>query len=45
MRVYPDDRLAMVTMANTTTAWDVDRLFTQLRGLSWAELGHETHHD
>jgi CubicO group peptidase (beta-lactamase class C family) len=45
MRVYPDDRLAMVAMANTTAAWDVDRLFTQLRGLSWAELGHETHHD
>jgi CubicO group peptidase (beta-lactamase class C family) len=45
MRVYPDDRLAMVAMANTTAAWDVDRLFTQLRGLSWAELGHGTHHD
>lgn len=36
MRVYPEDRLAMVAMANTTTAWDVDRLFTQLDELSWA---------
>jgi CubicO group peptidase (beta-lactamase class C family) len=36
MRVYPNDRLAMVAMANTTAAWDVDRLFTQLKDLPWA---------
>jgi CubicO group peptidase (beta-lactamase class C family) len=36
MRIYPDRRLAMVAMANTTAAWDVDRLFTQLNGLPWA---------
>jgi CubicO group peptidase (beta-lactamase class C family) len=36
MRIYPDDRLAMVAMANTTAAWDVDRLFTQLKSLPWA---------
>lgn len=35
MRIYPDSRLAMVTMTNTTTAWDVDRLFTQLMELTW----------
>ena len=34
MRIYPDDRLAIVAMANTTTAWDVDGLFTQVRNLS-----------
>jgi CubicO group peptidase (beta-lactamase class C family) len=36
MRIYPDDRLAMVAMANTTAAWKVDRLFTQLKNLPWA---------
>jgi len=36
MRIYPDDRLAMVAMANTTAAWNVDRLFTQLKNLHWA---------
>jgi CubicO group peptidase (beta-lactamase class C family) len=30
MRIYPEHRLAMVAMANTTSAWDVDRLFTGL---------------
>jgi CubicO group peptidase (beta-lactamase class C family) len=34
MRIYPDDRLAIVAMANTTTAWDVDGLFTQVRNVS-----------
>lgn len=34
MRIYPDDRLAMVAMANTTAAWEVDRLFTQIKRLS-----------
>ena len=36
MRIYPEDRLALVAMANTTAAWDVDRLFTQLKSLPWA---------
>jgi CubicO group peptidase (beta-lactamase class C family) len=36
MRIYPDDRIAMVAMANTTAAWDADRLFTQLKSLPWA---------
>ncbi|MCQ6270849.1 hypothetical protein M8J71_10185 [Pseudarthrobacter sp. R1] len=36
MRIYPEDRLALVAMAKTTAAWDVDRLFTQLKGLPWA---------
>ncbi|MGZ5403909.1 MAG: serine hydrolase domain-containing protein [Nocardioides sp.] len=36
MRIYPDQRLAMVAMTNTTSAWQVDRLFTQLEDLSWA---------
>ena len=36
MRIYPEDRLAMVAMANTTAQWDVDRLFTQLEELSWS---------
>jgi CubicO group peptidase (beta-lactamase class C family) len=36
MRIYPQDRLAMVAMANTTARWDVDRLFTALRGLPWS---------
>ena len=35
MRIYPGQRLAIVAMANTTTAWDVDRLFAQLRRLPW----------
>jgi CubicO group peptidase (beta-lactamase class C family) len=35
MRVYPHDRVAIVAMANTTASWDVDRLFTQLKELSW----------
>jgi len=35
MRIYPDQRLAMVAMANTTSKWDVDGLFTQLRALPW----------
>jgi CubicO group peptidase (beta-lactamase class C family) len=35
MRVYPDQRLALVAMTNTTSAWGVDRLFTQLKDLSW----------
>jgi CubicO group peptidase (beta-lactamase class C family) len=34
MRIYPQDRLAIVAMANTTTAWDVDGLFTHVRNLS-----------
>jgi CubicO group peptidase (beta-lactamase class C family) len=36
MRIYPHDRLAMVAMANTTAAWDVDGLFTQLKDLFWS---------
>lgn len=36
MRIYPEDRLALVAMANTTAAWDVDRLFTRLKSLPWA---------
>ena len=35
MRIYPDSRLAMVAMANTTFKWDFDKLFTQLKELSW----------
>jgi CubicO group peptidase (beta-lactamase class C family) len=35
MRIYPDQRLAMVAMTNTTFKWDVDRLFTGLQELSW----------
>ncbi len=35
MRIYPDQRLAMVAMTNTTFAWDFGRLFAQLRDLSW----------
>jgi CubicO group peptidase (beta-lactamase class C family) len=34
MRIYPERRLAMVAMTNTTYAWDVDRLFTRLEELS-----------
>jgi hypothetical protein len=32
MRIYPDTQIAMVAMTNTTAAWNVDRLFTQLCG-------------
>jgi CubicO group peptidase (beta-lactamase class C family) len=35
MRIYPGSRLAMVAMANTTSAWDVDQLFARLEELSW----------
>lgn len=35
MRIYPDARLAMVAMTNTTFNWDFDHLFTQLRELPW----------
>ena len=35
LRIYPDSRLAMVAMANTTFKWDFDKLFTQLKELSW----------
>ena len=35
MRIYPDDGLAMVAMANTTAQWNVDQLFTQLKDLTW----------
>ena len=35
MRIYPGSRLALVAMANTTSAWDFDRLFTRLEELSW----------
>jgi CubicO group peptidase (beta-lactamase class C family) len=35
MRIYPRQRLALVAMANTTSAWDFDRLFTYLKDLSW----------
>jgi CubicO group peptidase (beta-lactamase class C family) len=35
MRIYPNNRLAMVAMANTTAKWDVDSLFTQIEELSW----------
>jgi CubicO group peptidase (beta-lactamase class C family) len=35
MRIYPGRRLGMVAMANTTAAWDVDRLFTRLTELPW----------
>ena len=35
MRIYPDHRLALVAMTNTTTAWNFDQLFTQLKDLSW----------
>jgi CubicO group peptidase (beta-lactamase class C family) len=33
MRIYPAPRLAMVAMANTTTGWDVDRLFARVQAL------------
>ena len=35
MRIYPRQRLALVAMTNTTSAWDFDRLFTYLKDLSW----------
>ena len=35
MRIYPQQRLALVAMTNTTSAWDFDRLFTQLKDLPW----------
>ena len=35
MRIYPDSRLAMVAMTNTTHKWDFDQLFTQLKDLPW----------
>jgi CubicO group peptidase (beta-lactamase class C family) len=35
MRVYPDSRLAIVAMANTTAEWNVNRLFTDIEALSW----------
>jgi CubicO group peptidase (beta-lactamase class C family) len=35
MRIYPDQRLALVAMTNTTSAWDFDQLFTQLKDLPW----------
>ncbi len=35
MRIYPQQRLAMVAMTNTTSAWDFDRLFTRLEEQSW----------
>jgi CubicO group peptidase (beta-lactamase class C family) len=36
MRIYPESRLAVVVMANTTAKWDVDRLITQIQDLPWA---------
>ena len=35
MRIYPDQRLAFVAMTNTTSAWDFDQLFTQLKDMPW----------
>jgi CubicO group peptidase (beta-lactamase class C family) len=35
MRIYPEDRIAMVAMANITAKWDVDGLFTQIKALPW----------
>jgi CubicO group peptidase (beta-lactamase class C family) len=35
MRIYPQHRLAIVAMTNTTAAWDVDQLFTQIGHLLW----------
>lgn len=35
MRIYPGARLAMVAMANTTSACDVDALFTRIEELAW----------
>lgn len=36
MRIYPDDRIAMVAMANTSATWNVDALFSRLKELPWA---------
>ena len=35
MRIYPNQRLALVAMTNTTAAWDFDQLFTRLKDLTW----------
>jgi CubicO group peptidase (beta-lactamase class C family) len=35
MRIYPEPRLAIVAMTNTSSTWDFDNLFTQLEELSW----------
>ncbi len=35
MRIYPGQRLALVAMANTTSAWDFDGLFDRLKDLPW----------
>jgi CubicO group peptidase (beta-lactamase class C family) len=35
MRIYPGSGLAMVAMANTTSGWDVDALFTRIEELAW----------
>jgi CubicO group peptidase (beta-lactamase class C family) len=35
MRIYPESRLAMVAMTNTTFTWDFDKLFTRLKELPW----------
>jgi CubicO group peptidase (beta-lactamase class C family) len=35
MRIYPELRLALVAMTNTSFAWNFDGLFTQLKDLSW----------
>jgi CubicO group peptidase (beta-lactamase class C family) len=35
MRIYPERRLAIVAMTNTTSAWDVDGLFTRIQELAW----------
>ena len=35
MRVYPELRIALVAMTNTSFAWNVDGLFTQLKDLPW----------
>jgi hypothetical protein len=34
MRIYPEDGLAMVAIANTTTQWNVHQLFTELKELT-----------
>ena len=36
MRIYPGRGLAMVAMANTTSGWDVDALFTRIEELAWS---------
>ena len=35
MRIYPESRIAMVAMTNTTFAWAFDKLFTNLEELPW----------